>query len=160
MQNPERILKPYIVQGMTILDVGPGMGYFTIPLAMLVGENGKVIAADVQQRMLDGIYYRASRAGLLNRIKLHQSTPDQIGINEDIDFCLAFWMVHEVQNRTRFFSDIVSRLKQAGIMLLVEPKLHVSVSDFNKTLEIARGVDFKIVDRPKISLSYAALLVK
>jgi ubiquinone/menaquinone biosynthesis C-methylase UbiE len=159
-QNPERILKPYIIKGSTVLDIGPGIGYFTIPLAKLVGETGKVVAADIQQNMLDGIRHRAIRAGVIDVIKLHRSMPDKIGINEDIDFCLAFWMVHEVNNRTRFFGEIVSRLKKDGLLLLAEPKLHVSVNDFSKTLDIVESVGLSIIDKPKISLSQSALLKK
>jgi ubiquinone/menaquinone biosynthesis C-methylase UbiE len=160
LQNPERILKPYIVRGWTVLDVGPGMGYFTIPLAKLVGDTGKVIAADLQQEMLDGIHHRALRAGVQDRIKLHQSTPDSIGISESIDFCLAFWMVHEVPDRTRFLAEISSRLKLGGLLLLVEPKLHVSKEDFNKTLGIAENTELSVTDQPKIFLSYSAILKK
>lgn len=160
IQNPEQILKPYIMQGWTVLDIGPGMGYFTIPLARLVGETGKVIAADIQQKMLDGIYYRASRTGVKDRIILHRSMPDSIGISGSIDFCLSFWMVHEVLNRVRFLSEISSMLKQNGLMLLVEPKLHVSENDFNKTLEIADSVGLSMVEKPEISLSQSALLKK
>ena len=160
LQNPEPILKPYIMRGWTVLDVGPGMGYFTIPLAKLVGDTGKVIAADLQQKMLDGIYRRALRSGVQERIKLHQSTPDSIGIGEPIDFCLAFWMVHEVPDSTRFFGEISSKLKQDGLLLLVEPKLHVSKENFNKTLGIAKSAGLSTRDQPKIFLSYSALLKK
>ena len=160
VQDPERIMKPYIERGWTVLDVGPGMGYFTIPLARLVGDTGRVIAADLQQKMLDAIYHRALRAGVQDRIKLHRSTSDTIGLNESIDFCLAFWMVHEVPNRSRFFSEISSMLKRDGLLLLVEPKLHVSRENFNKTLGIASSVGLSTKDQPKIFLSYSALLKK
>ena len=153
-------MKPYIERGWTVLDVGPGMGYFTIPLARLVGDTGRVIAADLQQKMLDAIYHRALRAGVQDRIKLHRSTSDTIGLNESIDFCLAFWMVHEVPNRSRFFSEISSMLKRDGLLLLVEPKLHVSRENFNKTLGIASSVGLSTKDQPKIFLSYSALLKK
>ena len=85
-------MKPYIKPGMTVLDVGPGMGYFTIPMADLAGENGKVIAADIQPEMLEGIKQRAAKAGVAERIILHQAKPESIGISEAIDFCLTFWM--------------------------------------------------------------------
>ncbi|MFC1871707.1 class I SAM-dependent methyltransferase [Chloroflexota bacterium] len=159
-QDPERILKPYIMQGWTVLDVGPGMGYFTIPLAKLVGDTGKVIAADLQQKMLDGIYRRALKAGVQNRIKLNQSTPDSIGISEYIDFCLAFWMVHEVPDRTRFFGEISSKLKRDGLLLFVEPKLHVSKENFNRTLGILKSTGLSAIGQPKIFLSYSTLLKK
>ncbi len=136
------------------------MGYFTIPLARLVGDTGKVIAADIQQKMLDVIDRKALRTGVKDRIKLQKSTPDKIEINEPIDFCLAFWMVHEVPNRERFFDEIYSNLKQNGLLLLVEPKVHVSRENFNESLAAARSSGLAIEDRPSIFLSYATLLKK
>jgi len=160
LQNPERILKPYIKPGWTVLDVGPGMGYFTIPLAKLAGKTGKVIAADIQQQMLDGIYRKAVNWGVQDRIKLNRSMPESIGINEPIDFCLAFWMVHEVPDRVKFLGEISSNLKQGGLLLIVEPKLHVSRDNFNNTLEIAKKAGLSVVAQPGIFVSNSALLKK
>lgn len=160
VQNPERILKPYIQKGWTVLDVGPGMGYFTIPLARLVGDSGKVIAADLQKEMLDGIYQRAVKAGVQDRINLHQCTPDTIGVSESIDFCLGFWMVHEVSDRTHFLGEIASILKKGGLLLLAEPNFHVSRENFNETMSIAKSMGFSIMAQPKIFMSNSALLVK
>jgi len=160
LQNPTRILKPYIKLGWTVLDVGPGMGYFTIPLAKLVGENGKVIAADLQQAMLDGVDRRAYKAGVQERIKLLVSKQESIGISEDIDFCLAFWMVHEVPDRIHFINEIASKLKPEGLFLVAEPKVHVSAENFAKTLEIAKNAGLSLVGKPKIFLSNSALLKK
>ncbi|MCX6013399.1 MAG: class I SAM-dependent methyltransferase [Chloroflexi bacterium] len=160
LQNPERILKPYIEPGWTVLDVGPGMGYFTITLAKLVGDSGKVIAADLQKKMLDGVYQRALKADVQDRIKLHLSTPDKIFISEPIDFCLAFWMVHEVSDRAHFIGEIASALKQNGLLLLVEPRLHVSKKNFNETLKIAKSAGLSVVSQPAIFMSNSALLRK
>ncbi len=53
LQNPEKILKPYLQTGMVALDVGCGPGFFSLQMAEMVGESGKVIAADLQQGMLE-----------------------------------------------------------------------------------------------------------
>jgi len=160
LHNPEQILKPYIKQSWTVLDVGPGMGYFTIPLAKMVGNNGKVIAADLQPKMIEGVRRRAIKAGVADRVKLHQAAPDKIGINEPLDFCLAFWMVHEVPDRPRFIGEIASNLKQGGLFLLVEPKLHVSKESFAATLEIARNTGLTLSSHLKVFMSRAALFRK
>jgi ubiquinone/menaquinone biosynthesis C-methylase UbiE len=160
LQNPERILGPYIKPGQTVLDVGPGMGYFTIPLARLVGDSGKVIAADIQKRMLDSLYVRAERAGVQERIQLHQSAPDKIGIAEPVDFCLAFWMVHEVVDQPRFLSEIAAGLKPNGLFLLVEPRLHVSGKSFNETVKNIKNLGLSLKSQPRIFLSKAALFKK
>jgi ubiquinone/menaquinone biosynthesis C-methylase UbiE len=160
VHNPERILQPYVVAGWTVLDVGPGMGYFTIALARMVGDTGKVIAADMQPMMLEGIRRRALRARMLKHVVLRNSTPISIGIREPIDFCLCFWMLHEVPDQARFLQEIFYKLKLGGLLLISEPKMHVSRASFSATVKIAKSVGFNTAEEPKISLSHSILLVK
>jgi ubiquinone/menaquinone biosynthesis C-methylase UbiE len=160
LQNPCKIMTPYVKEGWKVLDVGPGMGYFTISIAQLVGPSGKVIAADLQKEMLHAISQRAARAGVKDRIILHQAKPEEIGVSGPFDFCLAFWMVHEVPDRKRFLSQIADTLKPGGTMLLAEPKLHVSKNNFLDTVKLVQDLGFKVIQQPKIFLSNASLLKK
>src|SRR3974377_170143 len=92
-QNPGDLLAPYVREGMTVLEPGPGMGYFTIELARLVGRSGRVIAGDVQPKMLEGLKRRAAKAGVLNRINARLATRESTGIEDLqglVDFVLAF----------------------------------------------------------------------
>ena len=68
VQNPEKILKPYVKEGMTVIDVGSAMGFFTLPLAHLVGDRGRVIAIDLQEKMIRSLQRRAQKAGLAGRL--------------------------------------------------------------------------------------------
>jgi ubiquinone/menaquinone biosynthesis C-methylase UbiE len=156
--NPKNILAPYVHEGDTVLDVGPGMGYFTLPLARMVGDKGKVIAADVQAPMLDALRRRVQKQGLEGRIVLHLCEPDSIGIREPVDFALAFWMVHEVPNRNKFFHEIKLLLKPEGSLLLAEPTIHVTRSMFEQTLKTAEEVGFAITEVPRIFMSRTAVL--
>ena len=79
LHNPQKILKPYIKEGMTALDVGCGPGFFTIAMANLTGANDRVIAADLQQGMLDKVKQKIAGTNLENRITLHKRKPDRIG---------------------------------------------------------------------------------
>jgi ubiquinone/menaquinone biosynthesis C-methylase UbiE len=160
LHDPYKILRPYIKEGDTVLDVGPGIGYFTIPLAEMVGDSGRVIAADIQEKMLTAIKERAKRANVLQRIELQQSSSDSLGVKTKLDFILAFWMVHEVPDKARFFAELYSLLKKEGKLLMVEPKFHVSEEKFARALDYAREAGFALDDNPRISLSRAALFIK
>jgi len=137
IHNPYKILSPYIKEGDTILDVGPGMGYFTIPMAKMAGEKGRVIAADIQEKMLLALKKRAQQAGVGKRVIGHLSSKDSLCIKEQVNFILAFWMVHEVPDRKRFLNELFSVLKKNGTFLLVEPPFHVTKASFAETVNLA-----------------------
>lgn len=157
IHDPEAILGPYVRPGDRAIDIGAGMGYFSIPLARLVGQTGQVTAIDLQSPMLSALVRRARRAGVAERISTHLAAPDSLGRQEPADFILAFWMVHEVPDQRAFLAEISRLLKPAGRFLLVEPKIHVSGKNFERTLEIAKAVGFMLRENPKIRLSHSAL---
>jgi len=156
--KPEKILAPYVHEGDTVLDVGPGMGYFSIPLARMVGDKGKVIAADVQAPMLAALRKRAKKQGLEDRIVPHLCTSNSIGIRDPIDFALAFWMVHEVPDQNKFFLELQVLLNPKGRVLVAEPKIHVTRALFETTLKRAGEAGFAVTERPRVSMSRTAVL--
>lgn len=160
IQNPDQIIRPYVREGDTVMDVGPGIGFFTLPMARLVGDGGQVIAVDIQEEMLAAIRKRAKRAGLNHRIVTQLVSGESLGISDKIDFILAFWMAHEVPDQERFFAQLLAAVKQDGKFLLAEPKLHVSEAQFAAVIGTAQKAGFRLLDRPAIPLSHAALLVK
>jgi 2-polyprenyl-3-methyl-5-hydroxy-6-metoxy-1,4-benzoquinol methylase len=160
LHNPAKMLSPYVKQGWTVMDVGPGMGYFTIPIARLVGDEGRVIAVDIEQHMLDGVRKYAKRAGVDNRVETHLSQPGNIGVSGPLDFTLAFWMVHEVRDRAKFVSQIAAATRPGGLLYFVEPKIHVARENFDDTVAKAEAVGFELIERPEVAISYAVLLRK
>lgn len=160
VHHPEKILAPYVKPGDMVLDVGCGMGYFTLGLAKLAGANGKVIAVDLQEQMLAGLHKRAEQVGFIDRIQLHQSTPDQIGVDQPVDFALAFWMVHEVRQQKDFLKQIYEMLKPNGRFLLVEPIIHVTGTAFEQTVCQAREIGYQEIERPRVRASRAVVFGK
>jgi ubiquinone/menaquinone biosynthesis C-methylase UbiE len=159
-QNPRKILKPYIKEGMTILDVGCGPGYFTIEMAKMLGGSGKVIAADLQDGMLEIVKNKVSNTSLQNIIEFHKCESDKIGLTKECDFILVFYMLHEVPNQTTFLKEMFSLLKPEGKVLIVEPKFHVSKNDFKNSTETLKNIGFAIIEEPKIFFSRSVVVKK
>ena len=157
IHNPDKILSPFVRPGSTAIDIGPGMGYFTVPLCRLVAENGRVIAVDIQGKMLAALEKRAQKAGVSRQLTTHLGALEETGIKEEADFVLTFWMVHEVPNQDHLFKEIRSVLKNGGTYLLVEPVIHVTRKAFARTVEVASGAELKIKEKPRIALSRSVL---
>lgn len=160
VQNPEKILRPYIEEGMTVLDVGCGPGFFSIDMAKMVGQSGRVIAADLQEGMLQKLSKKIKGTELEKRITLHQCEKNRIGLSEHVDFVLLFYMVHEVPDVEGLFNEIEIFLKPKGRVFITEPPLHVSKKAFEKTVQRANDVGLFVVEKPNVFFSKAVVLRK
>lgn len=161
LQDPAAILKPYVEGGMTVLDVGCGMGFFSLPLARLVGEKGKVVCIDLQEKMIKGLVARAHKAGLTDIIDARVCSQKSLGVSDlaaKIDFALAFALLHEVPDKATLFSEIHRTMKPTGKLLFAEPRGHVSKLDFEKTVSLAQSIGFEVINDLKIRRSRAVLL--
>jgi len=149
IQNPSRIVGPYIQEGDTVMDVGCGPGYFTIDMAKMVGSEGRVIAVDIQAKMLQRVRKKAHKHGVARRIDYHTAGMDRIGLEKKADFILAFYMIHEVPDMTHTLEELKALLNEGGNILAVEPKMHVSKAGFQTMLDDAEEIGLKAIDFPK-----------
>jgi len=159
-QDPDKILTPFVTRGMTVLEVGPAMGFFTIPVARMVGPTGKVVCVDLQPKMLDAIRHRADKAKVADRIETRACGPTSLGIGDlagRVDFVLAFFVVHEIPDASRLFHEIVQAMKPGARCLVAEPKFHVSERDFDETIAVATQQGLKLIERPVIAGSRSAV---
>jgi ubiquinone/menaquinone biosynthesis C-methylase UbiE len=153
----------YASEGMTVLEPGPGMGFFTLDLARRVGPSGRVVAPDIEPRMLGRLKRRAERAGLGNRIDARLVQPDSMALEDlsgQVDLALACSMVHEVENPGRFFSEISQALKPGGRLFVLEPKAHVGDAELQAELDAAAAAGLNLVERRVFRRGSAALLAK
>ena len=149
IQNPKRIIGDYVKEGETVVDVGCGPGFFSIDMAKLVGKKGKVIAVDLQEKMLKHVRKKALKHGMAERMDFHQCESDRIGLNRKADFILAVYIVHETPSPLRFFVEIKGLLKDGGYLLVVEPRMHVNQAMFDQMVADAEKAGLRAIDFPK-----------
>jgi ubiquinone/menaquinone biosynthesis C-methylase UbiE len=161
--SPARILGPVVRPGMTVLDAGSAMGFFSLPMAELVGDSGRVLCVDLQEKMIAALRKRAAKAGLESRMEFRVCTKESLAIGDmegKIDFALAVAVVHEVPDARRFFTEIFRALKSRSSLLFVEPSGHVTKDEFAGSVALARAVGFEVQVTRKIFRNHSAILTK
>jgi ubiquinone/menaquinone biosynthesis C-methylase UbiE len=159
---PKKILRGYIHTRDTVLDIGCGPGFFTRAMARMVGDNGLVIAVDLQEEMLEKLRARAGKEGLIPRIRTVKASGESLNLGgqEPAVFALAFYVVHEVPDKTRLFRELWNSLVPGGRLLVVEPTTHVTPEEFQASLRLAEAAGFRVIGEPKVVLSRARVLEK
>ncbi|BCS88545.1 SAM-dependent methyltransferase [Pseudodesulfovibrio sediminis] len=158
LHPPDTILAPFVKPGMTVIDTGCGTGAFTIPMAHMVGETGKVLAVELQAEALARIEEKAERTGLTRRIETWKCEAEDIGPLPSADFALSFYMAHEVPDIQVYFTRMAECVKPGGLLLLAEPPIHVSQKAFKREVHTALDVGFALETAPPIRFSHAAML--
>ena len=162
LNNPTRILRPLLQPGMTALDVGCGVGYFTIPMARLIGDAGRVIAVDVQPEMLAVMAANATKASCGN-ITAHQCDAATLGVSEwagTVDFAMLFYMLHEANDPANLIAEVGDALKPGGKLLFAEPIMHVDAPGFARSAALFTKAGLHEIGTPRIPISRAAIFEK
>jgi ubiquinone/menaquinone biosynthesis C-methylase UbiE len=159
---PSWLVNRYIRPGDTVLDIGCGPGLFTRPIARRVGENGLVIAVDVQQGMLEILKEKATHEGLEARIRFHKAESHSLALEcpGRINVAFGFCVVHEVPDPARLMQEVFTLLVPGGIFLIAEPKHEVPADEFDKTLAMAAAAGFHRIGTPFVLRSRTALFRK
>jgi ubiquinone/menaquinone biosynthesis C-methylase UbiE len=166
---PETLIRQMPIQkNHTLLDVGAGSGFFTIPMAE--STTGNVYAMDPDSRMLSVIEDKAKEKGLTN-IEPIQDYLENLSLqNKSVDFVMASLILHEVSSLTKALTTIFEVLKTGGHLLCLEyekddlivegPPMSIRIGseDLEKTLPL---VGFELVTKTKINDTiYTVLAVK
>lgn len=163
VENPQKILGPYVSSGSTVVDVGSAMGFHSLDLARLVGPGGRVVCVDLQEKMLTGLLKRARRKGLDTIIETRPCSQESLMLDDhakSAELVTAFNVVHETAFPRRFLGECVDVLRPGGRLFIVEPKGHVSKQQFAETSDIAESFGLVEQTAPRVWKSHVALFVK
>jgi ubiquinone/menaquinone biosynthesis C-methylase UbiE len=164
LYRPDRLARQYVKPGDTVLDFGCGPGFFTREFAKAVGDNGRVIAVDLQEEMLRILKEKLEPEGLLPRVRTHRCEPDAINLPADmngtIDVAFTIFVVHEVPDAGKLFREIADLLKPGGILFFSEPPVVVPGREFRDSLARAGAAGFKVIESRHYFVNRAAVLGK
>lgn len=151
-----------------VLDLGAGTGYFAVPIALEL-QTGRVIAADVEPRMLGRLALKAAAAGAEDRVERLpvDGSPSLPLPGASIDRVLVANLYHELPDRRGSLSQLHRVLRPGGMLLLVDwdpegvatagPPVPFRVSAEQGERELL-GEGFRTVERLSLYRDHWALL--
>jgi putative heme-binding domain-containing protein len=120
-ERPETLMDSLqIPTGATVADLGAGAGYFTWRLAQRVGAQGKVIAVDIQQKMLDLIAKEAEKRSLTNVALALSDERDPRLPEAAVDLVFIANAYHEFSQPESMMAAVRRCLKPKGRVVIIE----------------------------------------
>jgi len=130
-RNPHRLLKAAgLKPGQKILEVGCGPGFFTIPAAKIVGNQGLVYAVDIHPRAIERVQEKIDRQGIENVRPVLSNASDTGLPNGSVDLAFIFGLRYIAGGLEKVISEMHRILKPGGVL------------SFEKT----RGSDRKLIE--------------
>lgn len=120
-EQPEKMLDALAIEpGMTVADVGAGVGYHSLKLSRRVGPKGRVFATDVQPEMISMLKSNLREADIKNVHPILCSQNDTKLPESAVDLILMVDVYHEMSNPELSLRGLRKALKPGGRLVLVE----------------------------------------
>ena len=121
MEMPDRLLDALQIEpGMTVADVGAGIGYFSWRIAGRVGPEGRVLAVEIQPEMLERLGAEMKKRDIGNVRSILGTPLDPNLPAQSVDLALMVDVYHEFRHPEAMVAKIRRSLKDDGRMVLVE----------------------------------------
>ncbi len=160
LQHPKYFLRSILKSGDRVLDLGCGPGFMAVRMAKMVQPGGTIVAADSQPEMLQLLEDEIHHRGLEGQIRLHlQPSPACLGLSGPFDVILAFYMLHEVQEKDHYLKQIRDVISPEGCFVMVEPRFVLDKDAFDREVDRVEKAGFRKLRRLFVPLSRGAVFV-
>jgi ubiquinone/menaquinone biosynthesis C-methylase UbiE len=123
---------------MVFMDIGCGYGFFTIPAAEQVGENGRVYAVDADAEAIEAVKRKAAEKGLKNIVAKAGEAEETVFCDACADMIFFSIVLHDFRDPAKVLSNAKRMVKPGGTLINLDwkkkrmtfgPPLHIRFSE-------------------------------
>jgi ubiquinone/menaquinone biosynthesis C-methylase UbiE len=124
--------------GERVLELGPGPGAFTVDAAHCVGPEGRLVAVDIQPKMIAQVEKRVRQAGLAN-VETHVANAYDLPLNDaSVDRTFLVTVLPEIPDQARALAELHRVIRPGGLLSITEEFLD---PDYPFAFETVRRVE-------------------
>ena len=155
LQSVEPTLRTFRVQeGHTVLELGPGPGYFTLGASRAVGRAGRVICVDVQPAMLSILRQRLQDAQIANT-RLVAGDAVRLPLADGcVDEAFLVAVLGEIPDRPRAVAELRRVMKAGGVLSVMETFTDCDYQLEDSVRDLCRAFGFEAIDQERRRLGY------
>jgi ubiquinone/menaquinone biosynthesis C-methylase UbiE len=161
VQPPKETARRHGIQpGMRVLEVGPGRGTYSIAAARAAGENGQVVAIDIEPRLVEQLTRRALEEGVIN---LEVQVGDACNLNfdeEDFDLVFMIAVLGEIPHPDRALREFHRVLRHEGVLAISELLPDPDYVPAEELIELVTANGFRVSEKVGHRFYYTLLSEK
>jgi len=133
--------------GERVLELGPGPGVFTVAAAKRAGPQGRLVAVDIQTRMIEQVELRARQAGLTN-VETHVASAHSLPLPAaSVDRAFLVTVLGEIPNPDRALAELHRVLTPDGVLSVSEEFLDPDYPTAAETIRRVEAAGFRLAER-------------
>jgi ubiquinone/menaquinone biosynthesis C-methylase UbiE len=122
-QKPDAVMSHLgVAEGMTVADLGAGTGYFSVRAAKVVGAKGRVLAIDIEPKLVDYMKARAAKEHLPQVVAVLAAPDDPKLPAHGVDLVLIVDTWHHLDDRLRYLGKLAAGIAPGGRVAVVDFK--------------------------------------
>jgi ubiquinone/menaquinone biosynthesis C-methylase UbiE len=159
---PRRVVHPLrrmvdsfsVGRGHTVLEVGPGPGYFTVEVARRVGPEGRLVCVDIQPEMIGALRRRLLRKGVANALPMVGNALDLPLAEGSVDRAFLVTVLGEVPDRAKTLAELRRVLKPDGILSITETLPDPDYQFPDVVRDLCRASGFRLLEHHRRFLGF------
>ncbi len=143
-------LKP----GDAVLELGPGIGYFTVEASRMVGPEGRLVCLDIQPPMIGAIRGRLDERNVTNADPMVGDALSLPLVDDSVDAAFLFTVLGEIPDRPRAMRELRRILKPGGVLSISESLVDPDYQLEDSVRDLCRASGFEVLDHSRERLGY------